>query len=270
MTTFYVGYRPILRGRNINQEVNTYTGKLGVYSNWDLMDPSNIFRGAPDNNRTPGGGTYQPGVRVYGEGDVTLSQMYTGLFQYMRKSSLLHPGSIYSLNPDLDPYGRFRSDIWRGVYSGQVFQPGFGHTSFNEVTGQGGGPLAAYALWSNYFFVGLPTEQALQTSTLGHIARYPTNAKTQGTLGLDNEPVLQAETFGAFAPYIYKGLISKKSDPLSSAVISLGHPYWVSGYVPADQMPSDYGAIPAPRAVADHYGDNHTREWFGVPSAKAL
>lgn len=249
MASFYSGYRPILKGRDANLEFNTYTGKLGTYSNWDLMDPSHAFDGAPDKNHIPGSGPY-------GEGDLFLSKTFDGTFTQLYKSSLMHPHNL----TQNDFYGRYITELFRGVYSSQVFKAGYGHV-------KSGGPLAAYALFSNYTYYGLSEDQALQTSTLGHIERYPNDFASSQTLGLFSQPTGTARTFGAFEPYIYKGVINHKSDPLGP--LNTGHAYYAPS-VQADQMPADYGEIPAPRNFVEHYGDEHVREWFGVPSAKAL
>ena len=263
ITTFYTGYRPVLQGDDVNDWVNTYTHKLGVYSNWQLMSSVQPLQGAPDNYRVPGGGAFVPGARVYGEGDVYMSRVFLGL-ETPWKNSL--KGAQNPVQNDF--YGRYIPDLYRGLLSTKVFSAGYGHTSYNEVTGTGGGPNAAYALWSNYFWVGVGNNKALDTATLGHIERYPKDTINTGSLGIYNQPTGQAESFGAFEPYLYKGVYTTKSAPMSN-IANQGHPYWPPS-VTADPVPQDYGQIPAPRSQPDHYGDEHTREWFGVTSAKAL
>jgi hypothetical protein len=263
ISTFYSGYRPILIGDNATDWVNTYTHKLGNYSNWQLMSSIHPLQGEPDVNRVPGGGAYVPGQRVYGEGDVFLSRVFLGL-EVPWKNSL--KGAQNPVQNDF--YGRYQPDLYRGLLTSKVFSAGYGHTSYNEVTGLGGGKDVAYALWSNYFWVGVGTNQAFPTSTLGHAERYPSDKINVGVLGPRNQPLGPAESFGAFEPYLYKGVYTTKSDPMGNQA-NQGHPYYAPS-VTADAVPSDYGQIPAPRTTPNYYGDEHTREWFGVPSAKAL
>ncbi len=71
MTLFYTGYRPILRGQSDSDWVNTYTGKLGFYSNWSLMSTEHLLEGAPEANHVPGTG--------YFPGDVFMSRRFLGL-----------------------------------------------------------------------------------------------------------------------------------------------------------------------------------------------
>lgn len=263
MATFYTGYaHPVLKGRT--DSVNTYTGKLGVYSNWDLMNPNHVLDGAPDVNRVPGSGPY-------GEGDVTMSRWFLGLDVPMRKSTLRNAGILH---PDVYS-GRWITELFRGVPSSNIWTGGaqglipFGHPPLL-------GRMADYAEFSNYIFYGLPIEQALSTNTLGHAERYP-NYATGSRLGADRSNPGQASSFGAFEPYIYKGVIPinafpngherRFSDPLGPQ--TPGHPEWPSS-LEADVMPSDYGKIPPPRPTVERYGFEHVQEWFGVPSAKAL
>lgn len=245
MATFYQGYRNVLKGRS--EARNTYTGKLGVYSNWELMNPSHVLDGAPDHNRVPGSGPY-------GEGDVTMSRWFLGLDVPFKKSSLVSPGIKH---PDIYS-GRYPVYQWFGVPSAQSFRVGFGHLPL-------AGPMAEYAEWSNYIYVGLPIGKALPTATLGHVERFP-NYTSASTLGPFNSNPGRSSSFGAFEPYINKGVYDKKSAPLA---LHTGHIEYGPSVV-ADLMPSDYGRIPPPRTTVVHYGFEHVMEWFGVPSAEAL
>lgn len=58
MPVFYTGKRPVLRGRSADENVNPYTGKVGVYSNWSIFNPSHVLEGAPNNNHVPGSGRH--------------------------------------------------------------------------------------------------------------------------------------------------------------------------------------------------------------------
>jgi hypothetical protein len=233
MATFYIGKRPVLKGRN-GEVVNTYTKKNGVYSNWDLMNTSHVLDGAPDRNVAPGGGLYPHGIQ--------LSRTFTGQSDQTAANSLKNPG----MGTRLDPYYfRQKPDLWKGVPSGNAFPGNWGH-----LLGQG--KEAEYAVWTNFFFAGVPSAQVLKEPGVGHkIQAYGTHYAF----------------FGPTKPYEFRGVVTRKSEPLLSA--NVGHPEWRPSLV-ADKMPSDYGQIPAARATVEHYGFEHPLEWFGVPSAKAL
>lgn len=218
MPTFYIGHRPVLRGRNGNV-VNTYTGKVGVYSNWDLMNTSGVLQGAPDNDHVPGEGRSPHGL--------AWSRWFRGLDtpgKELKDSGILHP-DIYS--------GRYPIYEFRGLTGAKVFPVGFGHVP-------GAGPSVDYRdLGYDYLGVGTKKSRPLRTVSLGHLERYP---------GTDpNAPA----SFGAFEPYLYKGATKQ---PLDSA--TMGHVAYAVRTDPVNET--------------DHYGFEHTREWFGVPSSKAL
>ena len=85
MATFYVGPRPVLKGRSTGDMVNPYTtmtGKAkstGTYSFYPLYSTSRILDGAPDNHHTPGTGEH-PGNRF-------LSQVFNGTTLYVHPLS---------------------------------------------------------------------------------------------------------------------------------------------------------------------------------------
>jgi len=70
MATFYVGPRPVLKGRSTAEMVNPYTtmtGKskgTGTYSFYPLYSTSHVLDGAPDNHYVPGTGQH-PGNRFF-------------------------------------------------------------------------------------------------------------------------------------------------------------------------------------------------------------
>lgn len=73
MATFYVGPRPVLRGRSISEMVNVFKGTAGTYSFYPLF-AKGILNGAPDNHHVPGTGYYP--------GNVLLSQLFNNSTLY--------------------------------------------------------------------------------------------------------------------------------------------------------------------------------------------
>lgn len=69
MATFYVGLRPVLRGRNSSEFINVFKGEAGTYSHYALFGPG-LLTDAPDNDHVPGTG--------YAPGNLTLSRRFTG------------------------------------------------------------------------------------------------------------------------------------------------------------------------------------------------
>jgi GH24 family phage-related lysozyme (muramidase) len=141
MATFYVGPRPVLRGRSTADMVNPYKGTAGTYSFYPLFAPG-LLTGAPDNHHVPGTGRHP--------GNVFLSQIFTGSTLY------IHPlaGAF------VDGIGaRFRPKEYKGILG--VFTSGYGHASDKT---------RAYALYSNYVFDGV-TSANVFASEYGHAKR---------------------------------------------------------------------------------------------------
>lgn len=233
MPTFYIGHRPVLKGRNANV-VNPYTGKVGEYSNWDIFNTSHVLDGAPDYNNVPGSGLYPHSLQ--------LSRWFLGL-DTPQQSPMYTPGD----GPRLDSfYFRQQPYQWKGVPAGQALGgAGFGHA-------EGAGVLSEYAVNQiNYRFLGVPSAQPLADAGLGHSIRY------------FGDPTV-ASGFGANRFFEYQGVPSTKSHALTNP----GHPEYAPS-VAADWVPTDYGQVP-PTRTNQHYGFEHVQEWFGVPSAKAL
>lgn len=203
MTTFYVGYRNVLKGRNDTDAVNPYKKKVAVYSNYSIYNPSHVLDGAPDKNHLPGDG--------YFPHDIFLSRRFRGLDT---QEPMDNAGDGVRLS-----YGRFRPLEYKGLsVSKALGNPGHAirHNAFT------------YSFYTTNFYVGLDADRALNAP--GHAIRY---IGAPGT----------ANSFGAFNPYIYKGT--------STAALKGGGK-----------------AVPA--VGTDPYGFEHTLEWFGVPSSKAL
>lgn len=178
MATFYVGPRPVLKGRSSAQMSNPYTsmtGKAkgtGTYSYYPLYSTSHVLDGAPDNHNIPGTGA-RPGNRF-------LSQVFNGTTLYV------HPLA----NPTEDGYGnRFKPNEYKGLAGAAAFSSGYGHDA-NAVN--------AYTLYSNFKFDGVTSAQAL--SNVGH------GKRDFGATGVPN-------SFGYFVPEEFHGVTSVQAFP---------------------------------------------------------
>lgn len=144
MATFYVGSRPVLRGRSTANMRHTTKNKLGTYSYWANFSSDQVLTGFPDTAVTPGAGA-RPGNRF-------LSQVFNGTTLYV------HPLA----NPTEDGYGyRFKPLQYKGLAGAGVFTSGYGHV--DRVT--------STSRYSNWVFDGLPSAEAIPNATLGHGAR---------------------------------------------------------------------------------------------------
>jgi GH24 family phage-related lysozyme (muramidase) len=144
MATFYVGPRPVLRGRNTNDMVNPWKGTSGTYSFYPLF-AKGVLDGGPDNHHVPGTG-YHPG-------NVFLSQIFNGSTLYIHPlSGTFADGAGYE-------GARFKPMEYKGV-SG-VFSSGYGH---------GSDKTRPYSLYSNYIFDGVAAANAF-ASGYGHAKR---------------------------------------------------------------------------------------------------
>lgn len=70
MALFYVGPRPVLKGRDADNMVNPYKKTAGTYSYYPLYSTEHVLDGAPTTNYVPGSGKYPHGL--------TLSRAFTG------------------------------------------------------------------------------------------------------------------------------------------------------------------------------------------------
>jgi len=144
MATFYVGPRPVLRGRNSSDMVNPWKGTAGTYSFYPLFAPG-VLTGGPDNHYVPGTGRHP--------GNVLLSQIFNGTTLYVHPlSGTMADGVGYE-------GARFKPHTYKGV-SG-VFTSGYGHASDKT---------RAYALYTNYVFDGVASAEAF-SSGYGHAQR---------------------------------------------------------------------------------------------------
>lgn len=120
MATFYVGRRPVLKGRTTAQMSNPYTtmtGKVkgtGTYSYYPYYSTSHVLDGAPDNAHTPGTG-YRPG-------DVFMSQLFNGSTLYIHPLSGAFPDGKATYDG-----ARFRPMEYKGLTAVRAFPSAFGH-----------------------------------------------------------------------------------------------------------------------------------------------
>lgn len=113
MPVFYTGKRPVLKGRNANENVNPYTGKVGVYSNWSIFNPSNVLDGAPNVNHVPGEGRFPHALQM--------TRRYLGIDT---QAPLDTPG----LGPELEWHNKVVTQYSLKGQDGQdVFPDEFGH-----------------------------------------------------------------------------------------------------------------------------------------------
>lgn len=175
MATFYVGPRPVLKGRSSGEMVNPYTsmtGKAkgsGTYSYYPLYSTSHVLDGAPDNHFAPGTGQF-PGNRF-------LSQVFNGTNIYV------HPLSGAFADGAGDTYegGRFRPFEFKGLAGAAAFPSSFGHADRQND----------YA-HSLYLFDGVTSANPL--ANVGHAQRTEENGAPS--------------SFGYFVPAEFNGVTS--------------------------------------------------------------
>lgn len=175
MATFYVGPRPVLKGRSSAEMVNPYTtltGKSkgsGTYSFYPLYSTSHVLDGAPDNHFAPGTGQF-PGNRF-------LSQIFNGTSLYV------HPlAGTFADGVGYDG-ARFKPNEFKGLTGASAFPADFGH-AHNRGN--------AYEFYDNWLFDGVPSADVM--SNLGHGQR-------TDTTGAPN-------SFGYFVPTEFQGVTS--------------------------------------------------------------
>ena len=112
MALFYVGPRPVLKGRNSNNMVNPYKGTSGTYSFYPLYSTDHVLDGAPNINYTPGSGDYPHGLG--------LSRAFTGL------DNAIQPLNGAGEGARIDGM-RFKPFQNRSTAGAVVFDSSFGH-----------------------------------------------------------------------------------------------------------------------------------------------
>ncbi len=174
MATFYVGPRPVLKGRSSTEMVNPYTtmtGKskgTGTYSFYPLYSTSHVLDGAPDNHHIPGTGRH-PGNRF-------LSQLFVGTTLYVHPLS----GTFADGSATYDG-ARFRPLEFKGLIGAKAFPSGYGHAD----------RVSDYS-YNNYIFDGVNSANVFANT--GHAAR--------------TEAAGAPATFGVFRPAEFKGVSS--------------------------------------------------------------
>jgi len=209
MATFYVGPRPVLKGRTTGNMVNPYKNMNGVskgsgtYSYYPLYSTEHVLDGFPDNHFDPGTGQF-PGNRF-------LSQIFNGSTLYVHPLSGDFPDGKATYDG-----ARFRPLEFKGLTGAAAFPRDFGQANqyFSEYS------------YNNYIFDGVDSAKVL--TDVGHAQR--TEA--------DGAP----SSFGYFIPSEFNGVVSTK--------------VFTDGYGQAN--------------VTGDYGREKVKEWYGVPSAKAL
>lgn len=170
MATFYVGPRPVLKGRTTAGMVHPYKGTVGKYSFWENWSTSHVLDGAPDNHHIPGTGRH-PGALL-------LSQLFTGSVSYIHPlSGTFQNGANYSGS-------RYRPLEFKGLTGAAVFTNGYGHLADRVTT---------YSYYSNFKFDGVTSAEALANA--GH------GQRAYGAAGVPN-------SFGYFAPEEFHGVTS--------------------------------------------------------------
>lgn len=168
MATFYVGRRPVLKGRNSNEMVNPYKGTAGTYSFYPLFSTSHVLDGAPDNHFAPGTGQF-PGNRF-------LSQVFNGTTLYVHPLSGTFPDGKAAYDG-----ARFRPHEYKGLSGAAAFPSGFGHAD----------RVSDYS-YNNYLFDGVTSSEIFVN--FGHGPR----TEAQGA----------PSSFGVFRPDEYAGVDS--------------------------------------------------------------
>jgi hypothetical protein len=145
MATVYIGYRPILKGRNANDSIHYWKGKVGVYSNWSLMNPSHPLDGAPDRNAVLGNDTRLSRPTF-------LEYIFAGGHHLYR---MANAGGGARLD-----YGRFRPLEYKGLLGASAFPGTFGH----QVR------VTDYSQYNNYIFDGVSAADIMLAT--GHVRRF--------------------------------------------------------------------------------------------------
>lgn len=176
MATFYVGPRPVLKGRSSSQMVNPYTtmtGKskgTGTYSFYPLYSTSHVLDGAPDNHYVPGSND--------SAGNLFLSQIFTGRVFYIHPLSGTFPNGSATYDG-----ARFRPLEYKGLAGAKAFPSDFGHASRAD---------REYSLYNNYIFDGVTSANIFANT--GH--------------GPRTEAGGAPATFGLFRPSQFQGVTS--------------------------------------------------------------
>ena len=177
MPTFYVGPRPVLKGRNSNF-TNTDRGEVGKYSNWELHNPSHVLDGFPDRRVQPGEGNYPHGTQM--------SRWFLGKHQI---TPMRNPGDGARQDPK---YFRQKPLEYKGLPSTQALAgPHFGHAH---------GINGAYARFSNW-----SGHKGVASANATLVGGHPQRAYGAG-----------AANMGPTAPMTFRGVNTPESRPMKN------------------------------------------------------
>lgn len=182
MSMYYTGKRPVLKGRS-GTNINTFTGRVGVYSNWELMDPDHALDGAPRLNYTPG------------TGDSPHDLQMTRRFRGLDDTSVWKLRAVGS-GTRLDGF-RYRPLENKAAGNNLVFKSAYGHAVLTPQQRQ----ESDYAEIDPYD----DTYRQRRLDDPGHIIR-------------DIDAAGTANSFGYFNIYIYKGITEQPLEDTSQTV----------------------------------------------------
>lgn len=210
MAVFYQGYRNVTKGRNANDNVNPYTGKVEKYSNWSIFNTSHILDGAPNQNHVIGTGRHPHGLK--------LSRLFKGLENAEQPIKNVGGGArIVGM--------RYHPLENKAAGNALVFKTDYGHLPGTPVKGQ---TLYGHMDW---IYDGV-TKKSL-SGLFGHIQREIDAAGTAKTFG----------TFQINNPAFYKVGETALDDPGSTVV------YDQTDNTLAHQKVLEWKGVPSARAL---------------------
>lgn len=201
MATFYVGPRPVLRGRNVNSFIHSTKNKVGTYSYWELQDQgAKLLAGAPDNE-------YVLGTRKHAR---ILEYIYSGK-PHVAPMARLGGNSSGSAR---QAYNRFRPLEYKGL------------TATAALGNPGHAPRTLYySEYNNYLFDGPPCCDSLANP--GHARRFnasyggafnpyvfngtPSSLAMSGTIGQALPATAMTSNYGHNKVNEWRGVPSSKA-----------------------------------------------------------
>lgn len=145
MATYYVGPRPVLKGRTTADMIGP-KGVVGTYSYYPLKGGSHVLDGAPDNDHVPGTGNHP--------GNVLLSQLFNGSTLYAGTTPL---AGTFPNGTTTFGGMRFRPSEYKGLIAARALDGGHVKRTTD------------YSLYSNYIFDGVTSAEVF--ANLGHAER---------------------------------------------------------------------------------------------------